>query len=463
VPMPPAAPRKQIRGSVSCLVLGLAATLHLFPADRGSLPYQSVKAILPAELHLADEEQWRAWLRSQDKAIRARLEQGDLDSLVNLLLLGNSFTKQPRIPMDRITDASKAGTLRARIDDLVAALRNPGDNERLLFVEALLRRKGIDPAGSRDPETGVFLYNNLLRVAKERIQLGERVAEAEKLKRPGDPASLLNRSAVFQDRGVSLDTGILPNFLIEQALGDLKKRGVLREGQVRGVAVVGPGLDFIDKNEAYAYDYYPQQTLQPFAVYDSVLRLGLANADRLSLSILDISSRVIDHMHRARDRAMKKTGYVLELPHDLERPWPAELNAYWKSLGDRMGTEIPPIRPPEIFQTIETRAVRIRPDVVRGLDAVNLNIVTEHLTLPEAERFDIIVGTNIFIYYDVFQQSLALENAGAMLKRGGLLLTNDRLAETAGGRMKLAGITVIGSGSSGASSPLAVGWYRKSE
>jgi hypothetical protein len=29
----------------------------------------------------------------------------------------------------------------------------------------------------------------------------------------------------------------------------LKKRGVLREGQVARVAVVGPGLDFIDKND----------------------------------------------------------------------------------------------------------------------------------------------------------------------------------------------------------------------
>jgi hypothetical protein len=198
-------------------------------------------------------------------------------------------------------------------------------------------------------------------------------------------------------------------------------------------------------------------------VYDSLLRLGLANADRLSLSILDISPRVIDHIHRARDRAMKNTGYVFQLPHDREQPWPVELKAYWKSLGDRVGTEVPPIRPPDIFQTIETRAVRIRPGVVRDLDAVNLNLVTEHLILPATQRFDLIVGTNIFVYYDAFQQSLALENAGAMLAPGGLLLTNDRLPETAGGRMKLAGITVIGSGSSGAAGPLAVGWYRKSE
>ncbi len=34
------------------------------------------------------------------------------------------------------------------------------------------------------------------------------------------------------------------------------------------------------------------------------------------------------------------------------------------------------------------------------------------------------VGTNVFTYYDAFELSLALENAGAMLKHGGLLLTS---------------------------------------
>ncbi len=59
---------------------------------------------------------------------------------------------------------------------------------------------------------------------------------------------------MFRDRGVSLDTGIFPDYSIEQTLRDLKKRGVLRDGQVAGVAVIGPGLDFADKYEESAYD-----------------------------------------------------------------------------------------------------------------------------------------------------------------------------------------------------------------
>ncbi len=136
-------------------------------------------------------------------------------------------------------------------------------------------------------------------------------------------------------------------------------------------------------------------------------------------------------------------------------------SAIGESLGDQVGTAIAPIRPPDIFHGVESRAVRIRPDVVLACEPIDLNIVLERLNLAAAEQFDLIVGTNIFVYYDGFEQSLALENAGAMLKPGGLLLTNDRLPVVPGSSMRLAGITVVPYSSSGVSEGQAVGWYRK--
>ena len=135
--------------------------------------------LLPAELRNPNEAKWSAWSQRQDKAIRARLQQGDLDSMVNLLLYGTSFTKQPRIKVEALTEASKAGTLRARVDDLVAGLRSPGDNERLTFLSGLLRSQGIDP--SAPGETGVFIYNNLQRVIQEMGTLAKRAEEAKRL------------------------------------------------------------------------------------------------------------------------------------------------------------------------------------------------------------------------------------------------------------------------------------------
>ncbi len=126
-----------------------------------------------------------------------------------------------------------------------------------------------------------------------------------------------------------------------------------------------------------------------------------------------------------------------------------------------------PIRPPEIFQRLnngqglETRAVRIRPDVVLACQPLELNIVLERIDLPAAGHFDLVVATNIFLYYDAFEQMLALENTGTMLKPGGLLLTNDRLPEVPGGSMRQAGVTDVRYDSRGTSAPEAVGWYQK--
>ena len=338
------------------------------------------------------------------------------------------------------------------MDDLVAGLLNPGDNERLIFLRGLLRSEAVD---ADDPKSaGVFVLQKLQRVVQERKTLGARAADVK-------PSSPLDRGSLFRDRGVSLDTSIIPDFSIEQALRDLKQRGVLREGQVARVAVIGPGLDFIDKNEDSAYDYYPQQTVQPFALYDSLMRLKLAEASGASISIFDISSRVIQHIQRARERAYKDVGFVVQLPRDIARPGPPELIGFWISLGCQVGTAIRPIAPPRIFPGLETRAVRIRPEVILACQPMDLNIVLERLNQAPADRFDLIVGTNIFVYYDAFEQTLALENAGAMLKPGGLLLTNDRLPAAPGGSMQLAGVTVVPFDAPGVSARQAVGWYRK--
>ena len=469
-------PRRYPRVLRGLCFAAVFAGLALIAANRAFTPYTTVKPILdeyrgqlPAELKNADQAAWVAWAGQHDKATRARLQQGDLDSMVNLLLYGTSFTHQPRISMEGagITEASRAGVLRARVDDLVSGVRSPGDNERLIFLQQLFRSKGLDPEASDGPrQTGVFILQNLQRVIQERKTLAERAAVSKGAPKPDAPSTLLDRSSLFRDRGLSLDTGIFPDFSIEHTLLDLKQRGLLRQGRVARVGVIGPGLDFIDKNETTAYDYYPQQTLQPFALYDSLLRLRLAKANALSMSIFDISSRIIEHVQRAREHARNNIGYVIQLPRDTTLPGPPELISYWKALGDQVGTTIAPIAPPRIFNGLETRAVLIRPDVVLACEPVDLNIVLERLNLAEGDRFDLLVATNIFVYYDAFEQTMALENAGAMLKPGGLLLTNDRLPVVPGGSMRLDGVTVVPYGivpygPQGASAEQAVGWYRK--
>jgi chemotaxis methyl-accepting protein methylase len=54
------------------------------------------------------------------------------------------------------------------------------------------------------------------------------------------------------------------------------------------------------------------------------------------------------------------------------------------------------------------------------MSVLDVNIVTQRLE----EAFDLVIATNVFIYYDVLEQALAMSNVEAMLKPGAFLLAN---------------------------------------
>ena len=60
-----------------------------------------------------------------------------------------------------------------------------------------------------------------------------------------------------------------------------------------------------------------------------------------------------------------------------------------------------------------------------------MNVVFQTLPLPPDKQFDLVIGTNIFVYYGGLEQSLARANLGTMIKPGGFLLTNEALPDTA--------------------------------
>src|SRR5690242_17300808 len=109
-----------------------------------STPFRDVQAIAEALVEAAppglkSEPVWKEWSAKRDREIRSRLVQGDEDSLANLTLMGTSFTRQPRVT--REVDARNP-VVQARVADLVRAMENPGNNERLLFMRHLVEAKG---------------------------------------------------------------------------------------------------------------------------------------------------------------------------------------------------------------------------------------------------------------------------------------------------------------------------------
>ncbi|MFL6215307.1 MAG: class I SAM-dependent methyltransferase [Blastocatellia bacterium] len=411
----------------------------------GYLSYEQAQPLLdalkeetPSELRYAAAERradaWRDWAARRDTDIRSRLKRGDEDSVVNFLLFGTSYTRHPRLTLADIArinqkndqqEAAKAFELiRARADDLVQATLAASTNERVLFVRRMFEEKGYDLKRPATPQQLMLdLLTSLSRVLDEQSSYG-RLLEAARMQ--GDVSQeFVVRSQLYKDRGLSSDTSLPPNFALERSLAALKARGTLAPRSVRRVAIVGPGLDFTDKQDGF--DFYPQQTIQPFAVMDSLMRLGLARPNDLRVTTLDLSPRINDHLTRARARATSGTPYIVQLPRDEQ--WKPELLAYWAKFGDQIGTAIAPVAPPTALGTLKVRAVSIRPNVVSLLSSADVDIVLQHLSLAPAEQFDIIIATNILVYYDTFEQSLALANIEQMLRPGGLLLSNNALLE----------------------------------
>jgi SAM-dependent methyltransferase len=388
----------------------------------GRLPPE-LNTLTPTQIEAA----WPGWIERHDREVRARLEQGDEDTIVNWMLFGTSFTSRPRAVLGAV-ESQAAGDrelvlrrtielISARLEDLLKALAAPGADERRLFGRAFLQRKGLRFATSADLDAvRSYLLAAVMRVASEQEQIEQELDATS----GGDAATeFAKRSQLFRTRGLSLDTSLLPNYSIEQALAAMKARGLLKNGGVRRVAIVGPGLDFADKD--VGFDIYPQQTVQPFAVLDSLKRLGLAPPGDPEIVLLDISPRIIDHVTRARARATRGIGYTLNLPLPRGTPWVPEVRTYWQTLGDQIGipTQVPTAK--AIADLAELRAVRARPSAVQRMSMLDVNIVTERL---EGETFDLVIATNVFIYYDALGQALALSNVDAMLKPGAFLLAN---------------------------------------
>ena len=391
---------------------------------------RAMAAKLPAGLktaHPLTADQWNAWVRHEDAGIRARLGRGEEDTLTNLLRFGVTFTTEYRIDDEYLARYGKSSLVNAfaenRANDLIRAMDSGNANEGIAHMRLFLERKGFSfktPDGRRKIRS--YLLANLGRMRDEMLRY---IHEAEQG----------GRFQLFEDRGISLDTNLWPDFLLDQHLGAMAQMGLLRPGSVRRVAVVGPGLDFANKE--MGNDFYPPQTIQPFAVLDSLIRLGLSDPASVELYTMDISSEVNFHIERARKNAMAGRSYVVQLPWDTSARMTPEYRAafvqYWERLGAGIGEPVPAIYVPgAAAETTRTRAVKIRPEIVRRVTPLDVNIIFQCPVFGPGEGFDLIIGTNIFIYFGEFEQSLSRVNMGLLLNPGGFILSNDKLAGVPG-------------------------------
>lgn len=405
-----------------------AATTEFISFQAAQPVLKAMSNALPPDLKSAgqlDAARWSNWVRAQDLAIRQRLDRGTEDTLTNLMRFGVTFTKENRIDDDYLVRYGQSPLVNAfaenRARDVIAAMAAPHPAERMIEMRTFLEKRGLSL--QTPPQRAIvkkYLLDNLARMRDDY------------LKYHAQPKDDDRRFQLFQDRGISLDTNLWPDYSLDVHFRSMLEKGLLGLGSVHRVAIVGPGLDFTNKEAGS--DFYPPQTTQPFAVLDSLVRLGIADPGKIAIYTLDISQDVNLHIEHARKNAARGRPYVVQLAWNTARPmsdyFRKNFIAYWEQLGDKIGSPVAPIPVPKSVNALRSRAVTMPPKIVSEVTPLDINIVYQRLALTPEQTFDLVIGTNIFVYYGEFEQALARANIATMLRPGGYLLSNDKLPDT---------------------------------
>jgi len=419
------------RAAFACLVLSFFFLHAVFSATEPSVRFlrfeeaaETIKLFADAGLSgsdFKDAAAWNDWVRSRDAEVRGRIDRGVEDSVSNLILYGASYTNLPRLENTE-SAASETGELTpaalARVHALAAALPNAARNERLRFVREFLERKGV-----AKESVEARLRENLRRMIVEQRAYQEKLKESEKAADPA--AALLARGTLYHERGLSVDTSLLPNYALEDTLRTMLRKGAIKPGTMRRILVIGPGLDFTDKRDGY--DFYPLQTIQPFALLEAVARLEPGKAEEISVVTADLNAAVNAHVARLAERGRAGQAYTVQLPRLVSAEWSPEAVAYWQKFGETLGTPVKPLPVPASVSDVTMRAVAIRPRYAAHMRGFDINVVAQTMDVPEGQGFDLVVATNVLVYYDLFQQALAMSSIAHMMNHGGIFLANHAL------------------------------------
>lgn len=373
--------------------------------------------------HGLDEHTATARLASIRRRNQERVHEGDRDHLVQYVLQGTTFTTsrpiEPALSARTLVEGLSASehaaflkgvsvadrvippSARARIDAFVAAVT---DSSRLSGLE------GVRPLlGSLSATTD----EGLKRVLNEEYLRVMRFIYEKEFVAARSATAVADTSRLNQTRGLSTDASVEAGYAVYLALATL--RTLEPQRTIRRVLIVGPGLDVAPRTGFSAA--VPEQSYQPFAVMDALVGQGLSSIETLSMHAIDINPRVVawlNDIRGARLRLRMTTSVVetggVHFADDFKR--------YFNALGNAVGETGPPESPAagRLAKTLD-----IPSGVTQGIVAAPLDVVVDRL----AERFDLVVVTNVFPYLSDEELLLAVTNIASMLTPGGVLIHNE--------------------------------------
>ncbi len=343
-----------------------------------------------------------------------RLREGEKDHLVAYILQSSQFTSEPRIEpalsamefVRAMAPAQRAGYLACRetpvdrvpasasqrMDAFLQARPRAGDDERIPYFQSLVAGRGKPYLMAAYAHTMRFLYKK------------------EAGREPAHPPTDL-----YQERGYAADTQVEANFPVWTALSVLKS--LEPSLAIHRVLIVGPGLDIAPRTGLL--DVFPPQSYQPFAVADALLSLGLTGTDSLQIHCVDVNPLVV----RFLEGFPRRRNMTLNLISGLRRDQlSSDFQEYFRNLGRKIGRESP-LDVPEALASHLTKSLTVRQEVARSITAGEMNILTERYDPSPA--YDLVVATNVLVYFNDRELRLALANIHSMLRPGGYLMHNE--------------------------------------
>ena len=214
---------------------------------------------------------------------------------------------------------------------------------------------------------------------------------------------------LYQTRGLSTDSRADAGFAVWKALAFLKQESPA--ARLDRVLIVGPGLDSAPRTDLTDL---PPESSQPFALADAILQLGLSAPATLSVHCVDISPHVVGFLQKFSSRPQARVTF-------LSRRGASEYQEYFGNIGNAIGREVPRNPLWKLRESVQARTVEVQRGIASRITASRMNI----LTATGAPRFDLVVATNVFIYFDRPELLLALASVHSLLRDGGYLIHNE--------------------------------------
>ena len=370
-------------------------------------------------------------IRDLDQKTAQRQRAGSIDQLVYYLLQSSGFTKQPKVEpvasareyVDKLNPEDRASFLRdrppylpsvenapkvvsQRIQDFIVALGRPTSDERFGYFKSVLREERRVPASL--PKA---LYADYARSMKF-LYRKEVVANGLK---PADKGPFL--ASLYQDRAPGTETRMEASYTVFAALSVLK---ALNPGvQLNRVLIVGPGIDLSPRTGLI--DAIPPESDQPYAVADALLALGLSNPDLLQVHCVDVNDRVIRFVSEFPTRNIRRLTFVSSFQKNARNSPTKDFKLYFDRLGKHVGAEVPVDA--ALKSEYMKKSLLVRQDVAEKITAEKMNVVTERY--KPSPQYDLVVVTNVFLYFNKTELLLALSNIHSVLKQGGFLVHNE--------------------------------------